>query len=220
MIIPWCEHGWKKRCEIFVVLASHSLFLRVSSIVKFWTLIPDGSCVRYVLDPPCWCSVSTTFTESEMQWQRNWFLANPAHQAKALELAHPWISFAEFYVCFIGRRSYMLVFAIVCNLLVTVGKFSHYSGLRSLCTEWHCFCHSAPFQPFFPQTGKSGSLKFCHNAILRQKRSRFGLKCLLHPCQSDIWWLTTTRRNFSQYVLVWIYCDCAIMEVWLPFHDM
>ena len=37
---------------------------------------------------------------------------------------------------------------------------------------------------------------------------------------SDIWWLTTARRNFYQPVLARIYCDSAIKEVWLPFHDV
>ena len=42
-------------------------------------------------------------------------------------------------------------------------------------------------------------------------------RCLSNPCQSDIWWLTTARRNFYQAVLIRIYHDCAIMEAWLPF---
>ena len=42
-------------------------------------------------------------------------------------------------------------------------------------------------------------------------------RCLLNPCQSDIWWLTTARRNFYHAVLIRIYHDCAIMEAWLPF---
>ena len=41
--------------------------------------------------------------------------------------------------------------------------------------------------------------------------------CLLNPCQSDILWLTATRRNFYQLLLVRIYRKCAIVEVWLPF---
>ena len=56
----------------------------------------------------------------------------------------------------------------------------------------------------------------------------------LSPSQSDIWWLTTARRNSCQPVLVHIYrnlvlCpdhtslwhetnrNCAILEAWLPF---
>ena len=41
--------------------------------------------------------------------------------------------------------------------------------------------------------------------------------CLLNPCQSDIWLFTTTKRNSYQPVLVCIYRNCAIVEVWLPF---
>ena len=43
------------------------------------------------------------------------------------------------------------------------------------------------------------------------------LRCLLNPCQSNIWWLTTARRNSYQPVLVRIYRNCAIVEAWLPF---
>jgi len=38
----------------------------------------------------------------------------------------------------------------------------------------------------------------------------------MNPCQSDIWWLTTARRKSYQPVLVRIYRNCAIVEVWLP----
>ena len=48
---------------------------------------------------------------------------------------------------------------------------------------------------------------------LRWLRSR----CLPNLCQSDIWWLTTARRNSYQPVLVCIYHNCAIVEAWLPF---
>ena len=48
---------------------------------------------------------------------------------------------------------------------------------------------------------------------LRWLRSR----CLPNLCQSDIWWLTTTRRNSYQPVLVCIYHNCAVVEAWLPF---
>ena len=41
------------------------------------------------------------------------------------------------------------------------------------------------------------------------------LRCLPNPCQSDIWWLTTARRNSYQPLLV--YRNCAIVEAWLPF---
>ena len=41
--------------------------------------------------------------------------------------------------------------------------------------------------------------------------------CLTNPCQSDIWWLTTARRNSYQPVLVRIYRNSAILEAWLPF---
>ena len=44
-------------------------------------------------------------------------------------------------------------------------------------------------------------------------RSRF----LPNPCQFDIWWLTTARRNSCQSVLVRIYRTCSIVEAWLPF---
>lgn len=37
---------------------------------------------------------------------------------------------------------------------------------------------------------------------------------------SDIWWLTTPRRNSNQPVLVWICRECAIMEAWLSVHDV
>ena len=44
------------------------------------------------------------------------------------------------------------------------------------------------------------------------------LRCFLNPpCQSDIWWLTTARRNSYQPVLVHIFRNCAIVEAWLPF---
>ena len=39
---------------------------------------------------------------------------------------------------------------------------------------------------------------------------------LQNPCQSDIWCLTTTRRNSYQPVLVRMYHNCAIVEAWLP----
>ena len=41
----------------------------------------------------------------------------------------------------------------------------------------------------------------------------------LNPCESIIWCLTTDARNFYQPVLAKIYCDYAIVEVWLSFHD-
>jgi len=41
--------------------------------------------------------------------------------------------------------------------------------------------------------------------------------CLTNPCQSDIWWLTTARRNSYQPILVRIYGNCANLEAWLPF---
>ena len=41
-------------------------------------------------------------------------------------------------------------------------------------------------------------------------------RCLTNPCQSDIWWITTARRNSYQPVLVRIYRNCAILEAWLP----
>ena len=37
-------------------------------------------------------------------------------------------------------------------------------------------------------------------------------RCFPNPCQSDIWWLTTARRNSYQPVLVHICCNCAIGE--------
>lgn len=78
-----------------------------------------------------------------------------------------------------------------------------------------------------------------YDTILRQQRSRFGhgkrtcavyyqmhrsalclwslhSRCLSKPSQSVIWWLTVTRRNFCQH----LYCDCAIMEARLLFHDI
>jgi len=33
-------------------------------------------------------------------------------------------------------------------------------------------------------------------------------------------WLTVARRNFYQPVLVWVYCDHAIMEVWHGMYNM
>ena len=42
-------------------------------------------------------------------------------------------------------------------------------------------------------------------------------RCLPNPCQFDIWWLTTARRNSCQSVLVRIYRTCSIVEAWLPF---
>ena len=47
--------------------------------------------------------------------------------------------------------------------------------------------------------------------------SWLGSRCLTNPCQSDIWRLTTARRNSYQPVLVRIYRNCAILEAWLPF---
>ena len=42
-------------------------------------------------------------------------------------------------------------------------------------------------------------------------------RCFPNPCQSDIWWLMTARRNSYQPVLVRIFRNCAIVEAWLPF---
>ena len=42
-------------------------------------------------------------------------------------------------------------------------------------------------------------------------------RCFPNPCQSDISWLTTARRNSYQPVLVRIFRYCAIVKAWLPF---
>ena len=52
---------------------------------------------------------------------------------------------------------------------------------------------------------------------LSKTRLRFrtgAYQILVNPTSG---WLTTTRRNFYQPVLVRIYCNCAIREAWLPF---
>ena len=78
---------------------------------------------------------------------------------------------------------------------------------------------------------------FQHDAILRQQKGQgsdlvirssnanvnvLGLRwlqsrCLLNLCHLVIRWLTIARRNFYQHILVQIYCDCTIIEVWLSF---
>ena len=42
----------------------------------------------------------------------------------------------------------------------------------------------------------------------------------LNSCESIIWCLTTAVRNFYQPILAKIYCDYAVMEAWLSFHDV
>ena len=74
--------------------------------------------------------------------------------------------------------------------------------------------------------GQGSDMYYCTCAVHMQKhfttlclwwlRSR----CLQNLSQSNIWWLTTAWRNFYQPVLVRIHCDSAIMEAWLPFHDV
>jgi len=56
----------------------------------------------------------------------------------------------------------------------------------------------------------------CKNILPLSAYDRLRLRCLPNPSQSDIWWLTTARKDFCQHCLVWIYCDCTIIQVWLP----
>ena len=62
-------------------------------------------------------------------------------------------------------------------------------------------------------------------------RAQFTWRCIYHSLlmmiafevltESDIWWLTTARRNFYQPVFcLYLPYDCAIMEALLPFHDV
>ena len=95
----------------------------------------------------------------------------------------------------------------------------------------------APFSQFVCKLASCGSVKFQTDAILNNTQkvevqtcayctctvhmqsyfttlwlSWLHLRCLMNPCQFDIRWLTTARRNSYQPVLVRIYHNCAILE--------
>ena len=86
-VVLQCECSWKKRCEIVITLVSCTPFLRVLSVVKVLNAYARCTCslrpmvfyICYVLGPlPAGlCSVSTAFTEPEIQQQYNWLPAKP-----------------------------------------------------------------------------------------------------------------------------------------------
>ena len=87
-------------------------------------------------------------------------------------------------------------------------------------TQWHCETTEDQMLQIWLLCTCSSHANTCCVLCLSGLCSlliRVALKVLT---ESIVWWLTIRKNFYQPVLLVQVFCDCAIMEAWLPFHDI